>query len=389
MSYQSDSISACAEYLSSHWPWPNAHANEPIVLTSATSVAKRWLLGLSAARQGLPVVLAGLGEPGGWKWNEGTARKLPGARTAVEMLSLARPSATILMLDGSDTALLNPWASTAAPTALNDLGDSAVLVGGECNSWPVCYEQAYAANPPDGYRECRARSLETCYPNGGTFLGRAAPMLAFLRALEAAVTETLASPLRAEAGYDQAGLHWLVLKKARARARVMPLRASPGEHALARDVKVWVDSQSRVFLNLYACPRQHRIIKYVKGFVSCSIAPHEPLEGLSVRGKPGGTGWEALEFWYRRNASGTNGSAPKAFAARPFVAHSNGRHVRLERHVLFAKLHTQLAARAERPRWLEHPVLLVHAANSSAGTPVRCEVARLGQVLGRASGGSG
>ena len=78
---------------------------------------------------------------------------------------------------------------------------------------------------------------------------------------------------------------------------------------LARDVKVWVDSQSRVF-SIFTRPRQHRVIKYVKGFVSCSIAPHEPLEGLSVRGKPGGTGWEALEFWYRRNASGTNGSAP-------------------------------------------------------------------------------
>ena len=184
---------SCADYLRTHWPWPNASDDAPVVLTSATSVPRRWLLGLSAAREGLPLVVASLGEPGGWKWNEGTARKLPGARAAVEMLSSARPSAAVIMLDGSDTTVLNPWQSTAAPAALSKLGQEAVLVGGECNSWPICYEQAYDSNPPDGYRDCRARSLHTCYPNGGTFLARAAPMLAFLRALEAAVAATLES----------------------------------------------------------------------------------------------------------------------------------------------------------------------------------------------------
>ena len=137
--------------------------------------------------------------------------KLPGARTVVEMLSAS--IGTTLMLDGSDTALLNPWASTAAPTAPNDLGDSAVLVGGECNSWPVCY----------GKRTLPTR--RTAIANAGRVrwkraIQMAAPSLGALRrcllseALEAAVTETLASPLRAEAGYDQAGPP-LVPKKAR------------------------------------------------------------------------------------------------------------------------------------------------------------------------------
>jgi hypothetical protein len=383
---------SCADYLRTHWPWPNASDDAPVVLTSATSVPRRWLLGLSAAREGLPLVVASLGEPGGWKWNEGTARKLPGARAAVEMLSSARPSAAVIMLDGSDTTVLNPWQSTAAPAALSKLGQEAVLVGGECNSWPICYEQAYDSNPPDGYRDCRARSLHTCYPNGGTFLARAAPMLAFLRALEAAVAATLASPNRAEVGYDQAALHWLLLKRAKAGVLVPP--TSRGGAAI--EVGLRVDSLSRVFLNLYACPQRERLIKYVKGFVSCSVAPHEPLEGLRVRGKPGGKGRDALEYLHLRNATSPAGAAgPRARpesaangnAARPFVAHSNGRHVRLERHPLFAKLHAQLARPREARRWLDHPVLLVHAANTSASTPARCEVTRLGRVLDRGRGG--
>ena len=60
------------------------------------------------------------------------------------------------------------------------LGNATILVGGECNSWPVCYLNDYPSDSAVG--RCLKTSPGVCFPNGGTQIGRAAPLLRFIDA---------------------------------------------------------------------------------------------------------------------------------------------------------------------------------------------------------------
>ena len=68
-----------------------------------------WVLGLSAATHGVPLIVAGHGR----RWG-GAGIKLPAARRAIEALGTHLPQDTaVVFADGSDTAVANPPAGRA------------------------------------------------------------------------------------------------------------------------------------------------------------------------------------------------------------------------------------------------------------------------------------
>ena len=140
----------------------------PVVLTYATTIQEPWLLGLSAARAGLPLVVSGLGHSSGqYRWYWGFARKVPWGARAAELVerAMAPHNPPVIWTDSTDTVVLPPLAGSAASVVSHVLqqadGRHVAYVGGECNSWPRCYEREYAADT--AHLACRARSKQ-CYP---------------------------------------------------------------------------------------------------------------------------------------------------------------------------------------------------------------------------------
>ena len=110
----------------------------PVVVAYATKIQHPWLLGLSAARLGLPIVVSGLGRSNnGLNWWVGFARKLPWARRALQLLEALRPGAPAIFFDSTDTLIVNPLSGSAAQMLGEVVGSPrpTVLIGAECNSW--------------------------------------------------------------------------------------------------------------------------------------------------------------------------------------------------------------------------------------------------------------
>eukprot|EP00966_Prymnesium_polylepis_P329981 7385658-Prymnesium_polylepis.1 len=141
----------------------------PIILSYATSIREPWLLGLSAARAGLPLVVSGLGHSSGqYRWYWGFARKVPWGARAAEMVAraMAPHNPPVIWTDSTDTIVLPPLAGSAASVVSHVLrhqadGRHVAYIGGECNSWPRCYEREYEADA--AHLDCRTRSKQ-CYP---------------------------------------------------------------------------------------------------------------------------------------------------------------------------------------------------------------------------------
>lgn len=129
-----DDLRRCARTLS----W--SAGTGPIVATFATSVNEPWLLGLSAARQGLPLVVAGLGRkfPRHFSWWLGYGKKLPGSRRAAQLIHALAPRSSVVWVDSTDTVIVNPLAGSAASAVAHVMesnGPFRVVVGAECWSW--------------------------------------------------------------------------------------------------------------------------------------------------------------------------------------------------------------------------------------------------------------
>tara|TARA_B110001452_G_scaffold34929_1_gene26905 strand:- start:1457 stop:1957 length:501 start_codon:yes stop_codon:yes gene_type:complete len=112
----------------------------PIVATFATSVNEPWLLGLSAARLGLPLVVAGLGRSftSHFNWWLGYGKKLPGSRRAAQLIHALAPDSSVVWVDSTDTVIVNPLAGSAARAVahvMESKGPFRVLAGAECWSW--------------------------------------------------------------------------------------------------------------------------------------------------------------------------------------------------------------------------------------------------------------
>ena len=158
-----------------------------VVLVFASHIKPPWLLGASAALHDFPLVVAGLGTPGGWPWYYGATPKLPASRRAVQLLR-ALTRAPVALVDSFDVLVANP-PSQDVRTLLAGLGEDETIVGGECTMFPRCRAEELRALP--SFRQCYAEGHNACSPNGGFLLGRP---LALQRLLDAMMGLLAAPP---------------------------------------------------------------------------------------------------------------------------------------------------------------------------------------------------
>ena len=307
-------------------------------MTYATSISPDWLLGLSAARHNVPLVLVGPAMPA-WKWYEGGAtRKVPGTLRALQVLNEVIPKAAVALVDSSDLLIANEFLPVHEAT-MGSLGAHDVMVGGECNSWPVCYRKAYKAHAE--HQRCMSQH-SACYPNFGVQAARSPGALArYLRALLTMLDATRSLPTPAEQGYDQAALHRLYLRQAGPTAPsgssggggngegegggAMGVRngtrVSHAGHraALEGDVRLRVDGASALVLQLWSCGDDGPVTRSrggQGGWEYCSEGRHEPLERLSTTVSASG---RSLCY------NGTDGQR-----RHPWLLHANGKHSHLK-----------------------------------------------------------
>ena len=386
-------LATCASIIkASNW---RADGGGPIVLSYATQISEKWLLGLSAAMHGSPIVLAGLGRRG-WQWWEGGGGKLKGTARALQLLHSIDPDAPIVFGDGGDTVVVNHWSRAAALRHIAEHSlDNGVLTGGECNSWPLCYAKTYLRD--HRYRRCLSTHA-TCFPNSGTYLGRAKPLHGFVDGLMGAMSRLNArgypGQLAAEKGDDQAALHHLYLnargyysepdinltetvRQQMWRARGSKGGGSSSSSAMpppppppppAPPLSVRIDGGSSFFLNLWICSGITYRLRGRGPFEYCHQRPFDAMPRIRMRAN--GT---ALQFLPENR---TNGH--EAAHKRPFLVHSNGRHYRLQDPAL-APIMRRLKSpptEEEKARLLQTPVLLLDSV--AFGT---CGVASLDRVL--------
>ena len=328
------------------------------VLTYATELPVDWLLGASAARLRVPLVLVGLGSP--HDRSRLFTHKYTALLRAARVLADAWPATALVLSDAWDVVMANALdRSPAARRAVDAVRRSErVLLSTECNSWPRCYRELFATDA--GLRRCLGSAGRTCFVNGGLWMGSARTLSSamipeLLRRMGAPLrgvgcTRDYRTPCRIENEYDQAVLNRMLLGRDSLRAAAPPSRA----------VSLHVDSRSSVFLSLFSCagPTFRAIGSH--GAEYCHVRNHTPLERVRVR---------ADGVAYR--------DAPRGDEAElPLFIHTNGHQEAGRRLSLpaFAPLREALAPLSEEE--LRAPVLLVGAA--------ACNLTRLGALRQRA-----
>eukprot|EP00326_Haptolina_ericina_P027091 CAMPEP_0181178034 /NCGR_PEP_ID=MMETSP1096-20121128/5500_1 /TAXON_ID=156174 ORGANISM="Chrysochromulina ericina, Strain CCMP281" /NCGR_SAMPLE_ID=MMETSP1096 /ASSEMBLY_ACC=CAM_ASM_000453 /LENGTH=276 /DNA_ID=CAMNT_0023266267 /DNA_START=79 /DNA_END=905 /DNA_ORIENTATION=+ len=234
-------IESCERVLQSWWATARSKQakisrwDTPLLVTYATALPSEWLLGLSAALHGMPLILVGHGQP--WV---GLHQKFFGTKRATTLLEAHADLSRLPLLfaDAWDAMLLNP---PDAPGPLNDLshGPPRVILSSECNSFPECYHSALAREP--AMAACQADPARTCYINSGAY-GASSAMVA--SSLLSAVIRQLSDTshlYEAERFHDQAAMVHLYLRRLEASA-AGTLRSN-----------LTIDSFSELFLSLYAC----------------------------------------------------------------------------------------------------------------------------------------
>ena len=328
----------------------------PILLSYGTSLPKRWLLGLSAALYGVPLVLSGLGQP--WNPQGRGGAKIPAMRRAVQLLLEIVPDRLLIVADAADTIVVNDPRVRMSRLLQSD---EQVLVSAECNSWPMCYTRRYESANSEWLKCQQSHSLgefAACFPNSGCYAGTGKALLTWL----AVMHSTTESAHGVEHDDDQAAVHHLLLSGHLPRIRL--------------------DSQSSVFLNLFPCPPATAVradnLSSSSEATPChqSVRGHLPLEHLRGRGLD-------LTLY--------DGSVPRHGALRhprrPLLVHGNGMHWSLD--VLLSQWDAQSNTSSglpgpKRQVWpppatlLEHLVLLLDSHSASRGI---CNVSTLGDLL--------
>ena len=347
-SLQQQTIDRCVRETRSQWGRGNVDA--PVVLTYATQISEPFLLGVSAAMHGMPLVVSGLGMPG-WNWWDGVVlQKVSAPRRALQIVQALLGDVPVAVVDAGDVLVCN-GATTAHRRALDRMGRT-VLLGAECNSWPVCYAKAYAQDA--GHQRCVARH-GPCFPNGGISLGRSSTMLDFLSAFRQVGQTTMLLPNLAERGNDQTALHHLYMNRSR-----FP------------SLDVQVDSVSRFSLQLWTCNGNAKDggfayhLRRGGPYEYCHNSRHTPLEHIHVR-RDG-----VLAFNETRNGSAVG------HVQHPMFIHSNGYHYKMQDPVLGSLL-DKYNDPERRSETFDTPVLLVEWQHEGKVEP--CAVSSLGWLM--------
>ena len=313
--------------------WSSYESNTPsvVVMTYATDPTRYWLLGLSAALHSIPLILVGRGR----KWT-GLTSKYRGVRRALQTIGDLNLSKTaILVADADDTVVGN------APTesvireferlASND--SNRVLVAGECNSYPLCYQHLYAKH--ESFNRCLTRS-RSCYPNGGAY---AAGLKTISRFVDS-ILINMGALEGVERGDDQSAIHRMYLGSRFVETSKVTLK---------------VDDASKVFNTLFACAGsrwERGVGRPCKGR-DRETRPYDPLSSLRAVS-------EELKIVWNESTL-------------PFVFHANGKSHRLKLEDAFLPLRSALGLsnlqdgrplRALPSRLLAHKILLIDDASS-------------------------
>ena len=412
-------IQDCVSKVGGQWSGSGA----PIVVSYSTSVPDQWQLGVSAAAHEVPLVLAGLGRRG-WHWYNGGGDKLPGTARALQLLDALAPEAPVVFADGGDTVVANRWTQDAALALLTSSSSNIILTGGECNSWPLCYNQSYLLDTQ--FRRCLG-SHAACFPNSGTYLGKARTLQRFVTSLRTTVQRMdkrgYKGRFQAERGNDQAALHHLFLSQSTG-AREQPIRlvtlpasmmvpgpagtSGPNESlvlgtALEEELSLRVDGANAFFLSLFACGGRTYRRRGTGPYEYCYQRDFDVMPALRVRSPglltPGLNYNQDAAFpasapltkpkgriepgparpGHPRSGDAASGPAHGAneIALHPFLLHSNGKHYRLSDRTL-APLMKPLVVRNHSisDGLASRPVLLIDSV--ALGT---CAVSTLGSVL--------
>ena len=354
-------LDACAQSVAN---WSGRGHSGPVVLAYATALPNDWILGRSAAAQALPLVVAGLGLAS-WPWYEGGSQVITGVRRASQVLrQLFGDAAPVVVADAADTFIpTEPRGSSHAALAAVIADQRRVLVGGECWSWPKCYDALFSDD--EGFQGCLATS-STCWPNAGT-------QLASTRALENLYDE-LARRLFANRLLPRNDA--AMGKIERTNNQAILVRLYRNRSAVRRELDILVDEPSSFFASLRPCgptgPNPMRIGAFSQCFVKSFVpGAHLHMNGSSVNFHPSaepGT-------WCRRR--GGPAAARAGGSMQPFLLHANGRHGRLYKDACFGARLEEL--RASSPALREHPVLLIDAVGRGV-----CNVTTLGQLADEA-----
>lgn len=331
-------LAACRAALEPHW----LAGTGPVMLSYATSVPHQWLLGLSVAKHGLPLVLVGLNQPR-WPWWQGGRKKLPGSRRALQVIHELSPNRPVIFSDTGDLLIGNKLLASHYDALAGIATSRRLLIAAECNSWPVCYKDAYAKHPE--YQDCLA-SHSACFPNSGVMVASTSTMLAFMDQWARTIVDSLHLG-KAERWNDQAAVHRLYQNRSRYAA---------GRNAF--DLRV--DADNMFSLQLWKC--EGSLAKASgKHYKYCHEKPFDPVSTLSAR-----SGGDAVTFTDERG-----------FKQRPFLVHSNGHHYVLKRES--SNLHPLLERYEEPnidPALYEHKVILIDSFDHGD-----CNVTTLGWML--------
>ena len=283
-----------------------------------------WLLGLTAASHGVPLLIVGLDGKHATHGRHAydpmqKSQKWLGFEKALRLLSSAP---AVMFADGFDVLVAN------APSANTLVPGRQVLFGAECNSWPKCLKLRYANH--SAHQACLSRS-QACFLNTG--MGVAAP---------AAWRRLLVRLLPMMPMEDQFAVHQLYLE-------------APG----ASRVDIAVDDQSRFAVNVFQCKGAEAYQRGPPKWERCSYGAYSPSERISVAGT-------ALHF-----------ASASAGTQRPVLLHVAGSPPGQSKEARIAPLARLIStAAAQRPNLAQQPVLLVDAF----GDRLACRLAPLGDL---------
>lgn len=330
-------LASCRAALEPHW----LPGQGPVMLSYATSVSTSWMLGLSAARHGLPLVLAGLNQPR-WPWWQGGRKKLPGSRRALQVIHALSPDRPVISSDTGDLLIGNKLTAKHRAVLAQVAAGRRMLIAAECNSWPICYRDAYAKHPE--YQSCLT-SHSACFPNSGVLLASTSTLLRFYDRWADSIVNS-GQLGKAERWNDQAAVHRLYQNRS--------------AHATDEAFDLQVDADNLFSLQLWKCEGATAKASG-KHYKYCHEKPFDPTTGLRTR--PDG---EGVTFTDERG-----------FAQRPFLVHSNGHHYVLRQEASHLRPLLDLYQEPNfDPALFDHKVVLVDSYDHGA-----CNVTTLGWLM--------
>lgn len=330
-------LAACRAALEPHW----LPGKGPVMLSYATSVSTNWMLGLSAARHGLPLVLAGLNQPR-WPWWQGGRKKLPGSRRALQVIHEMAPDRPVISSDTGDLLISNRLTAKHEAALARIASSRQMLIAAECNSWPICYRDVYAKHRE--YQSCLA-SHSACFPNSGVLVASTSTLLRFYDRWAIAIINSMQLG-KAERWNDQAAVHHIYQNRS--------------SYASEDAFDLHVDAENLFSLQLWKCEGASEKSSG-KHFKYCFEKPFDATTGL--RTQPDGDG---VTFTDERGV-----------VQRPFLVHSNGHHyvLKLESSNLRPLLNLYKEPNID-PALFDHKVVLVDSFDHGA-----CNVTTLGWLM--------